>query len=276
MTDATASRGAAATQLTWRIVNLVALTVVLALGLVFIFADEETEFQINSLALWCLLSTLYMIAWMIVLGRISRSSWRGSPTLIATRPPGRLASLLVTILSSIIGVAAASELLVVRSDPDFGTAIDFFGVWAMLLAWGFLHWGFAQIYYRLYHHGPGRIRRRPAGAASTDAARAAVSSGTDAAPAAESNGADAAPLAPPTGSVAVADPPIVFPYTQNPGLLDFVYMSFMVGTSFTPNDVETTMRIRWTVVWHSVISFFFSAFIIVLAMNTIMGGGFSN
>ena len=265
MTDATTSRVAAATQLTWRIVNLVVLAVVLALGLGFIFADEDTEFQINSLALWCLASTLYMIAWMIVLGRISRSAWRGSPTLIATRPPGRVASLLITILSSIIGVAAASELLVVRSDPEFGTAIDFFGVWAMLLAWGFLHWGFAQIYYRLYHHGPGRVRRRRAGGVSTDAA-----------PVAESDAADAAPIAPPTDSVAVADPPMVFPHTQNPGLLDFVYVAFMVGTSFTPNDVETTMRIRWTVVWHSVISFFFSAFIIVLAMNTITGGSFSN
>ena len=50
----------------------------------------------------------------------------------------------------------------------------------------------------------------------------------------------------------------------------------MVGTSFTPNDVETAPPIRWTVVWHSVLSFFFNAFIIVLAMNTIMGGGFTN
>ncbi len=265
MTDATASRGAKAMHVTGRILNLVALTVVLAIGVAFIFSDEGTEFQLNSLALWCLLSTLYMIAWMIVLGRISRSTWRGSPTLIATRPPGRLASLLVTILSSFIGVAAASELLVLRSDPDFGTAIDFFGVWAMLLAWGFLHWGFAQIYYRLYHYGPGRVRRRAAGAVPRMRR-----------PRADAGDADAASPAPPTGSVAVAEPPMVFPYTQNPGLLDFVYVSFMVGTSFTPNDVETTMRIRWTVVWHSVISFFFSAFIIVLAMNTITSGSFSN
>ena len=47
------------------------------------------------------------------------------------------------------------------------------------------------------------------------------------------------------------------------------------GTSFTPNDVSTTTRIRWTVVWHSILSYFFNGFIIVLALNTIMGpGGF--
>ena len=50
----------------------------------------------------------------------------------------------------------------------------------------------------------------------------------------------------------------------------------MVGTSFTPNDVETAPPIRWTVVWHSVLSFFFNGFIIVLALNTIMGGSFGN
>ena len=44
----------------------------------------------------------------------------------------------------------------------------------------------------------------------------------------------------------------------------------MIGTSFTPNDINTTSRIRWTVTWHSVLSYFFNGFIIVLALNTIM------
>ena len=243
MSEATASRVVVATRSAGRVLNLVALGIVLVVGVAFVFADQGTDFQIISLALWCLLSTAYMIGWMIVLGRISRSSWRSAPTLISTRPPGRLASLLITIVSSFIGISAASELLVLRSDPAFGTAIDFFGVWAMLLAWGFLHWGFAQIYYRVYHQGPGRVRRARAG--SGPAAASAPS--------------------------AASDPPLVFLHTTEPTLLDFVYVAFMVGTSFTPNDVETTPRIRWTVVWHSVLSFFFNGFIIVLALNTIMG-----
>ena len=283
MTEATTSRLVTATQRTGRVVNLVALMIVLAFGVAFIFADENTEWQLTTLALWCLLSTVYMIVWMSILGRIARSTWRGSASIISTRPPGRFASLLVTILSSIIGVTAASELLVLRSDPAFGSAIDFFGVWAMLLAWGFLHWGFAQIYYRVYHHGPGRVRRHAmrdaATAAVPDAAAAAVPDAAAAAvpdaalPAPRSAAApDAAAEAPAAADV----PPLVFPYTTNPSLLDFVYVSFMVGTSFTPNDVETAPPIRWTVVWHSVLSFFFNGFIIVLALNTIMGGNFAN
>ena len=258
MTDATVSRVVVATRGVGRVLNLVALGIVLIVGVTFVFADQGTDFQIISLALWCLLSTAYMIGWMIVLGRISRSTWRSSPTLISTRPPGRLASLLITIVSSFIGISAASELLVLRSDPAFGTAIDFFGVWAMLLAWGFLHWGFAQIYYRVYHHGPGRARRVRAGG-PTNAGGAAAALGRASAPAATSAGG------------AASDPPLVFLHTTEPTLLDFVYVAFMVGTSFTPNDVETTPRIRWTVVWHSVLSFFFNGFIIVLALTTIMG-----
>jgi uncharacterized membrane protein len=233
MTDAATGRLTSRTHRTARIVNLVALGVIVALGILFIFADvEDRTLELTILAAWCIVSTIYMIVWMIALGRISRSEWRGAPTVIATRPPSRGASLITTILSSLIGVAAASELLVLRADPDFGDAIDFLGVWAMLLAWGFLHWGFAQVYYRLYH----------------------------------------VPM-PPDASGAATEPSMRFPKTTNPSLVDFVYVAFQIATSFTPNDVETTPRVRWTVTWHAVLSFFFNGFIIVLALNTIMDSG---
>jgi uncharacterized membrane protein len=279
MPDATTARVTAATHLTGRILNLVALAVIVVAGLLFVFADENSDVQIGALATYCLLSTAYMIVWMSILGRLSRRSWIASSTPPVTRPPSRLASLLTTILSSLIGVAAASELLVVRNDPDFGSAIDFFGVWAMLLAWGFLHWGYAQIYYRLYHQGPGRVRRAAAraGAGVSASAEAGVSASAEAGVSASAPAdADAAAAAATTdaapAAVSFADPPMRFPATPNPGLLDFVYFAFMTGTSFTPNDVETTTRIRWTVIWHSVLSYFFNGFIIVLALNTIMGG----
>lgn len=248
---------------TGRVLNLVGLTVIVAFGVLFIFADEDSWFQLTSLFAWCLLSTIYLIVWIVILGRLSRTIWHASPTLIATRPPSRLASMIITILSSLIGVSAASELLVLRDDPDFTATIDFLGVWAMLLAWGFLHWGFAQIYYRLYHVGRSGGSRRSAPAA------------TVAPPVDE---ASSPPAVPDAASMPEAPPERLmrFPATENPGLLDFVYVAYMVGTSFTPNDVETSPRIRWTVVWHSVLSYFFNGFIIVLALNTIMGGSFSN
>ena len=45
-----------------------------------------------------------------------------------------------------------------------------------------------------------------------------------------------------------------------------------LGTTFAASDVEVlSTRLRWTVVWHSVLSFFFNGLIIVLALNTITG-----
>jgi len=238
MTDAPPRPLSAATLGTVRVVNLVALAVVVVLGLVFVIAADGTEAELVWLGAWCLVSTLYMLAWIAALGWMSRRSWHPAPARVATRAPSRFVALVTTIASSIIGLSAASELLVLRDDPDLGSTIDFLGVWAMLLAWGYLHWGFAQLYYRLYTRRYGA----PAGEAGVGEADAAV-------------------------------PAFRFPSTPNPGLLDFVYLAFMVGTSFTPNDVETTTRVRWTVTWHSVLSFFFNGFIIVLALNTIMSGG---
>lgn len=230
MTDVTSRPPSTVAMRTVRIVNLIALALIVALGVAFILSSSPL-LELGLLSAWCLVSTLYMIAWMTIIWRMSRRQWRGIATTIPPRAPSRGVALVTTIASSIIGVSAASELLLLRDDPEVGGAIDIVGVWAMLLAWGFLHWGFAQIYYRLYNHawpgGPG--------------------------------GGD--------------EPAMHFPKTQNPGLVDFVYVAFQIGTSFSANDVETTSRIRWTVTWHSVLSFFFNGFIIVLALNTIMSGG---
>ena len=49
MTEATTGIVAVAMRHTGRVVNLVTLTVVLAVGVVFVFADEETDVQLISL-----------------------------------------------------------------------------------------------------------------------------------------------------------------------------------------------------------------------------------
>ncbi len=68
-------------------------------------------------------------------------------------------------------------------------------------------------------------------------------------------------------------PPLAFPGDEKPHLPDFVYFAFTNGTTFAATDVAvTTTRMRWTVLWHSVFSFFFNALIIVLAVNTIADG----
>jgi len=70
-----------------------------------------------------------------------------------------------------------------------------------------------------------------------------------------------------------AERPLRFPGTKQPRLLDFVYFAFTNGASFAASDVQVkTTRMRWTVVWHTTLSFFFNGLIIVLTMNTIAGG----
>lgn len=68
-------------------------------------------------------------------------------------------------------------------------------------------------------------------------------------------------------------PPLIFPETTEPNMVDFVYFSFTVGISFATSDVTITdTRMRWTTLVHSIFSFFFNALIIVLAMNVFTNG----
>lgn len=68
-------------------------------------------------------------------------------------------------------------------------------------------------------------------------------------------------------------PPLRFPGTEDPRLVDFVYLAFTNSTAFAVSDVTVLdSRMRWTIVWHTSLAFFFNALIIVLSMNTIAGG----
>lgn len=70
-----------------------------------------------------------------------------------------------------------------------------------------------------------------------------------------------------------ADPPLVFPGTETPRLVDFVYFSFTNATSFAVSDVQVrSTRMRWTVVWHTALAFFFNAIIIALVLNVVTSG----
>lgn len=68
-------------------------------------------------------------------------------------------------------------------------------------------------------------------------------------------------------------PPLLFPGTPEPKLVDFAYLSFTNATAFSVSDVQVlSSRMRWTIVWHTSIAFFFNALIIVLTMNVIANG----
>lgn len=70
-----------------------------------------------------------------------------------------------------------------------------------------------------------------------------------------------------------ADPPLLFPGTDDPRLTDFAYLAFTNATTFAVSDIQVTSpRMRWTIVWHTSLAFFFNALIIVLTMNVIANG----
>lgn len=63
-----------------------------------------------------------------------------------------------------------------------------------------------------------------------------------------------------------------FPRTRQPGRVEFLYFAFMMGTTFSPSDVTVTSReMRWRVMVHSIVSFFYNAAILALAINIIIG-----
>lgn len=207
--------------------SLLAQLWMIVLGVWLLVLAEDDATTLALLASWCSIGTVYLIVALIVLGRVSkRTGADGRPARWETGRIARLISMTETILASFIGLAAAVQVLALHNDPQLGSVTDVVGVWSMLLAWGFLHWGFSQIYFQRYYAASAPMLRFPR---------------LDAVPGTE------------------------------PGFVDFVYFAYTVGTTFAASDVEVlTTRMRWTVVWHSVLSFFFNGLIIVLALNTIM------
>ncbi len=65
---------------------------------------------------------------------------------------------------------------------------------------------------------------------------------------------------------------MTFPGTAAPNFLDFAYFAFTIGATFATSDVEVTnRRIRHAVIWHSVLSFFYNAAVLGIAIGAFTG-----
>ncbi|MBB5869749.1 putative membrane protein [Allocatelliglobosispora scoriae] len=63
-----------------------------------------------------------------------------------------------------------------------------------------------------------------------------------------------------------------FPACPHPNVVDFLYFSFTLGVSFAASDVEVQSRaLRWHVMVHSVISFFYNAIVLAIAVGIVTG-----
>lgn len=66
------------------------------------------------------------------------------------------------------------------------------------------------------------------------------------------------------------EPGLVFPTQPSPTFIDFLYFSFTIGTSFATSDTTvSTGRMRWTVLLHSVLSFFYNALVVAIALQVL-------
>jgi uncharacterized membrane protein len=64
--------------------------------------------------------------------------------------------------------------------------------------------------------------------------------------------------------------PLEFPREHHPTTVDFFYFSFTLGTSFAVSDVTvTTPSMRWHVMMHSVLCFFYNAIVLALAIRVL-------
>ena len=62
-----------------------------------------------------------------------------------------------------------------------------------------------------------------------------------------------------------------FPGEGEPGLVDFAYFAFAVGTAFAVSDVKATSTpVRRVVIGHSLLSFAYNAAILTLAFGTVL------
>lgn len=65
---------------------------------------------------------------------------------------------------------------------------------------------------------------------------------------------------------------LVFPETPEPSAVDFLYFAVTIGTAFSVSDaLVTTARMRWHVLVHSTISFFYNAAVVAFALSMFAG-----
>ncbi len=141
-------------------------------------------------------------------------------------------NLLFGLVASLTGLSIALEVAASNGATDSEVQLEVLGAVAMILSWMLLHASFARQYETL-------LRRKPA------------------------EGGLRFPVDLDQGASTTVHVP-------NP--TDFLYFSFSIGATFATSDVDvTTTRMRWHVMTHSVISFFYNAAVVAYAIAVLIG-----
>jgi uncharacterized membrane protein len=206
----------------------------IALGIGFIFLSETARSDLEYLLGWDVLAVVYL-----TIGFVAVRRRRKRPDLIL--PTGNLAqqwltgarlSFGFTIAASLVGMGSADSVLTNGKNATYGDPIRFFGGIAIVAAWLLLHAGYARFYARRYYTSEGPADRDGSG----------VGGGLD------------------------------FPRSAAPMATDFLYFSFTLGTSFAASDVTVTSQtMRWHVMIHSILSFFYNTVVLAVAFGILTG-----
>src|SRR4051812_23980173 len=193
-------------------------TALVVLGVAFVLSTDRWA-EIPILGVWDILAGAYLALGALVV-------WRPVPGAdadpdAASDPIMRhWSGMVFTVSASVIGMVAATRVIVNAQAGTSGAALTVLAVAAMILAWTLVHVGFARLYSSAYHR-PG-----PAGGG------------------------------------------LEFPHGEQPGRVEFVYFAFTVGVSFAVSDVTVTRSdMRWRVLVHEILSFFYNAAVIALAIS---------
>ncbi|WP_418060434.1 DUF1345 domain-containing protein [Pimelobacter simplex] len=126
------------------------------LGVAALFDESLT-----LLWIWCGVGTAYVALAVVSLALYARRDPAAPVPAEELHHPHGLRGVLtfvLTVVPVVIGVVAAMIIVGFRDDRYVGSFVRLPGVWAMLLAWVLLHWGFAQLYAaRSQEARPGRV-----------------------------------------------------------------------------------------------------------------------
>ena len=200
------------------------------IGAAYIFGSEDPTYKIRLLGLFDLVALTYLLVgfWVVRHGR-DRPRGDDSAGRGWQRKLRRKFSFALTVIASLTGLGAASDVLVHGLAHERNGAVKTLGVLAVFCAWMLLHVGYASFYRHLDDEEPSTFQPGPG---------------------------------------------LRFLHETRGTTVDYLYFAVTLGVSFASSDVEVlTRRMRWHVLVHEVVSFFYNAAVLAIAISVITGVG---
>jgi uncharacterized membrane protein len=187
--------------------------------------------EVSFLVGWILCLTSYLVLLGIV---ILNANGPMTQERVSKDEPKRMKLLVLTVLFALFGTGVAGFLLTAVGKHSLGHSrlLLTLSVLAVLLAWFDLHTAFGQHYARLYYQDKD-IHGQPF--------KEGMRKG------------------------------FVFPGTEQPTYLDFLYVAFTLALTYSMSDVLVQSEVmRRTVLLHSLVSFFFYSMVLAGVLNAII------